>query len=1307
VNLIKVLSGFIIQYTLYINGATERFVRVQYLDLNEYPVLAMNPDPRLQALVDRYRALCRQPVTAVQFPQIIIAPVGENDLESAKAHLLSRRSHDSQYKQPGGVRRTFRSSTAQARFSPEEIQRALINVPHDPSLSAGIVGALISMGADVNYQHPTDQKKTLFKKKSVPNTRSTILRHASVSCSDEVLCVLLESADGISQEECLQVCIQQNRLKIVARLLFAGVDYSSCGTQFQQAVQNNNYELTSLIANSVRQLPQGWATEGLLKAISIESSDLAWLLVSKDADINQSSSMWRQSVSYMKPDLVAALLSSRQLPQPGLIDAAVGTAYSTSTTPTANSIEILDMLLCAGAHGPATSAALIDATRKNHLDVVQLISTKATLSVNFQDGEALRHAVAKLDMELVYALLEGSLRPDISSKAVAYIPIDAPRDMAMELLTLFLERGAGGEPVNAALTRATTNQDLEMTNLLLQKGASVNHNNGEALKSSLLHFNTPIIEAIALRRPLPQVLDDCFPLIRNFSGQQHRHIAQVLLSAGAHGIGVDKSIIETLASDIEVRDYELLQILVSGGAKVIESAVNKATSEGDLQALKILLSNSPTGEVVNSSLPIAMSWVKVRSAFSSEALKLLLSAGARGEKASEALMMTIGRSEIEESNVELLLRLGEAQVNYKDGKALQLGVANGSLSVLEKLLELGNPAKAALTEALNLAIRLEVDDEVRYKIVALIVHAQPLTAALSEALIAELCRKGASSQRQMEILELLLSKGASVDYKAGHPLQLAAKTHSPEILSLLLKFGPAADSLGESLNVVSHIENSTVRFKLAELLLSSKLPSKSLDLALSHSISDHNLDIAFAEMLLKNGASVDYDQAFVVRKSVENLDLSFLELLLQYQSSPNTLEIAFSTSNVCENELSRLSVQRPILEAGYRGDTLYQALKTAVSKGDAGYSAAELYLKYTESPHQFVDRSVAIATDVGSLNVLDLLLSQQITPSTLTVCFRGAWKMPANSRKPYLERFLQKGISEVVISDHLILAVEEKPRDHELISLFLKHNASVHASEGKSLLIAANDGDFPTFELLAQGVKRRDLYSAVFREFKENRDVWRTERSLPIVKFLLDEGASGSVIDEALYEAVIHRDDDQQANQLINILLNADADVNYKNGEILKVAGTSGDIDLIRKLKSFNASEGALSRAFLSIFQPERDVRDIVALSDAFMGAPGLTPDINATEDNEPHLLFHYLQQSHPKKAVLEHLLSIGCDPDPVVHISIDSEQYRNQTEEVNVILWAMLPSNGHITLDLLSVLLEAGGEFQAANQFVSYMLTL
>ncbi|KAK4202061.1 ankyrin repeat-containing domain protein [Triangularia verruculosa] len=729
-----------------------------------------------------------------------------SETRQATQLLQAQRAQDRDEQTFGWLRNRF-SSQAGTEFSHREINKLLTEVVESDG-SVGVVKALLSLGADINFvrrRNSTTWNK--IAQRHHQNERSDILLRATIKCRPETVHALAAHADQQNLDSVLHHAIARGNLAIIRTLLDHGASPVYLHDDFQGAVFRDNVDLIEVLLSGHHLPCLACRSTGLRLAVANGSVDVIRLLLNHWADVNYGEGIALiRAVEDSRPDLVAALISGPVKPSPRTLDTTVSRAQGSTNTVNAFGYEIVGMCLAAGAAGPATTHlitdGMIETIRRRDIQLLETIVQHRRVPEDYE-GFCLVEAIRTGQVDVLAKLLE--LRPSSQSLTVAVSQAMKVNDSDERygIVDRLIEGGAQGLCVAEALINIThslvsdskrgdsaaRDRDFCMFNLILHDGkADVNYRKGEALQVAVRSSCTDIAEQIVAQEPSAESLGAALGWAMGVDDvAQKQHLVEILARHPIDEVSSGKALVEVFKNDSD--NTELIQLLLT------RASVNYNNGEVFIYATRNF--RSETFHLVLSQ------------GISYKALFTLLMEALRAPRTERKAILeeVISRFQLDHLNMALkhvvlepkpdlvlaktLLDSG-AEPTHDNGVCIKNAACNLERDLLHLLsgyagknVELFTQAFAAILSRGKQWIAFEHVDTIRI----LLKHgASPQTASRAMMdIVDHLACNDDQAALSRALLDSLFAAGADVNYENGKAVGMAASRGDPSLLDYLLK----------------------------------------------------------------------------------------------------------------------------------------------------------------------------------------------------------------------------------------------------------------------------------------------------------------------------------------------------------------------------------------------------------------------------------------------------------------------------------------------------------------------------------------
>ncbi|KAF8848433.1 putative ankyrin repeat protein [Acephala macrosclerotiorum] len=928
-----------------------------------------------------------------------------------------------------------------------------------------------------------------------------------------------------------------------------------------------------------------------------------------------------------------------------------------------------------------------------------------------------------------------SLKPEIASELVRNIPAKVPPTDRVAILSKLLVNGATGPYCSEQLILAAESNDLDTAQLLITYGGqnngppvcSVNYNGARCLKTAVSRNNIALLKLLALEGdPTKFSLAQAFSAIPpNVTGDDHFLIVQTLLRGGAVGPEVDEALYAAVVSP--KKSHRLIEVLIQFKANVTEPTLLAAVSQGSTTKLDVLLTGSVSSSMCAAAITTAMKLPMTETRFKiiSKLLVPATTSNAEIREVSQAVLDILQHCPEDMDLLDLLCRQGKANLNFEGGLAVLLATKHSNYTLLTIILQAGTflPSSATIERALECAISLPLSDVNRpKKFKALLWKVKPQTA-INKALIQEITSALKQGQRS-PVIKILLDAGADVNAENGKPIRLAVNdpalmglllSKTPTVRSVssavpaavglkdperfmlcekLLRAGATGEEIGKAFCLI--VEEGLAAVSLMRLFLKAGIPTETVSDALIKAVNLGDLELS--QFLMDNGGSAEHQGGQAVCSAASAGNTEMLRLLVSSKPSLSTLFTGFGGAMSLTGELYRQILQI-LLEAGMRGEAVDDALVETVRHGDESLKMTELLCKNGASIEYKEGEATAIAARSAMLPTLDLLLAREPSQPVLRRAFIEASTstLSKSERVHVIERLLKAGKQiDSHVTKILTTATMAVPSDRSMIKMLLAQGVF---DEGQAMVHATKSLDLRTLTMLVNSPKASTLVSTAFEAVLITNEVWQSATGLAVVKLLLEKGASGPAVAEALYRAVESLEStgaeiETLAYDFIKALLKNGADVNYQRGLSLQRATLQANIPLITKLlPGANPESKAMAIPYVFTVCDEKVavLKTLAAFVESFdNGEESLDIMFRHPDENLEPVLFLALNQFPRDTQILRALLDMGYPPNQWQFCASEEDV---TPERWPILCWALDQPQKKISNGVIEMLIDAGAD--------------
>jgi ankyrin repeat protein len=515
--------------------------------------------------------------------------------------------------------------------------------------------------------------------------------------------------------------------------------------------------------------------------------------------------------------------------------------------------------------------------------------------------------------------------------------------------------------------------------------------------------------------------------------------------------------------------------------------------------------------------------------------------------------------------------------------ALPLAMRNGNLRIVEALLRHG--ASVSQTPEGQFQFRQLCINGGQAELVGLILQSdgRPPPDWLSGAMI-DAARKGCAGT-----VTQLSRSVADGSFNDGAALKEAISQCRVDIALAIITGNkpPNRQCLNEAFyKVATHTTmNPPEKITLTDILLLAGAEGDVVSAALVKACEMEFY--AMIELLISNGASIEYQNARVVKNAIEIGNISLVELLLKTSVLSPTLagELIDGIGNFKRiNPDDRRILLSALLRKGAKGPPLDEALIRAVEGGDnecvkllltphfpgSGRLQPKASHDLKTGPRSMVFErhatanvnykgglALAKAVSSGNLTMVEYILAAKPNIETLVAVFPGINDLDQIPRYHMTESFLNAGVSGPCVHTALQQAIDESPprRDERLIKILLQHDVDADSNDGAPILSAIEHLDADLLEVL---LRKRPTVKNAAAALKKAMTVEDRGKRARMVSALLRAGASEStkMVSESLMKTLHEQPVDTRLLALI--LQQGHADINMDMGDPVVIGKIRG-----------------------------------------------------------------------------------------------------------------------------------------------------
>ncbi|KAK3312348.1 hypothetical protein B0H66DRAFT_397155 [Apodospora peruviana] len=1127
----------------------------------------------------------------------------------------------------GGIKRAF--TTNKKAWEAKEIFDALeahVSNCGAPGVADALIAKLKVAGGNPNVLNVKNKTGLLNRRKSIESMeRSRILQKAIETRHIEMVTVLVQHADPLTLDAALPLAMQSGDGTIVHLLLQRGANASQTTEAqdvFRQLCMHGGHaDMVGLILQSEGRPPPESVSMAMVDATRKGCFDTVLRLSRSTADGGyQNAEALRTAIDQGRVDIALGILTGARPPSSqgqGLMECFTQLHQHAAIRPI-DKLALTEALLCSGATGDPVSIALSQACLTEFYDMVNLLVSYGA-SVEYQDANIVRHTISRGQTSLVQLLLneQSTLSSIYASECVGHIPKSIAPEDRHALLSILLQKGAGGVPLSDALIDAVEACDLQSIELLVtpqfpegrlvsspsqssrgmvfdrHEVASVDHKSGQALSIAVMTCNLPMLKLLLAGKPSIETLAQLFPQINTLSTADRYYMAECFLSAGLTGPTVSAALEDAIEEEPPRRDENYINLLLRHNADINfndGAGILSAITHRDLGLLDAMLKNRPSPQT--SAAAIAKAMIVEDRPVRYEMVRLLIEAGAGrvGSEVSEALVQLLPVKPLDMQLAALLLERGRADANFKEGLPVALAANDPNPTILEIVCQHGKPTPKTLFSGLTTLAQMPTNPAKAAKVIS-IVRRTKQQEALNNTLYQEVqtVLKSPLDNRNLAVVKLLLSAGADVNAYQGGALQSAVAAADPLTSDLLFNAHPNSTSISGALPHSLHILDPMDRLSFTQKLIAAGAPPAEINRALIYAIEAHPTDLPLLALLAAHADSTDGKvlKLAVNGESVDAVDLILAKSPSKYSAS--VLQDAFQEATKVKDKGKRVAICSLLLKKGVSGQIVSDALLTASTDGDVLLGA--VLMDHGASVEHQEGQAIVEACTAGASEVLRMLLRSkaEVRKQTLVKGFQAATQVGDLGKRGEVFRILlDNGVSGDVVNAQLVSAAKFGEDGESLVRLFLEFGANVDYNSGEAIWNATRGAIMGSLRLML-GVDRvgekqtRPSTATLLRALKASRKLSRDPR-YQVIEWLFEAGLPAC---EEIHIALNRAVKDDPDVRLIRLLLKNGASPLVNGCESLIDAAQLFFAEVLGVFLESDIPQKDISWAFKQAFTPE------------------------------------------------------------------------------------------------------------------------
>lgn len=474
----------------------------------------------------------------------------------------------------------------------------------------------------------------------------------------------------------------------------------------------------------------------------------------------------------------------------------------------ADRLTFTQKLLNAGASPRDINEALMFAIRKYPADFA-LINT-LVIKADTSEGSALSEAVKGGNVVLLELILTRSKRHTANSLNESFQQASSIQDRSVRtsMCELLLKAGAKGPVVSEALLAAAGTGDLALGTMLLNHGANVDHQDGQAVIEASRSGSLEILHMLLSTKAdvKKETLERSFQAATEIGDlKQRAGVLRLLLEAGVSGEAVDAQLVSAARYGEDA--IKLVELLLRFGASpdfANGEAIYNATRCAFLGILQVLLGISATGDKQRKPSPQTLiralrASSKLSGAPRYQVVKWLFAVGLPvSDEVHIALEESVAADQLSIDLVRLLLENG-ASPTANGCKCLIYAAQRLDIGLLNLLLQSGLSREQAGHVFINTFVPDTAErwlSKQGFQMAQCLAEKGANGDTLSGALGVALDYLGTEKDEISQVfVRCLIQHGANINSGQGQALVKAAKLGNTQLIEQMLLQRPDAETL--------------------------------------------------------------------------------------------------------------------------------------------------------------------------------------------------------------------------------------------------------------------------------------------------------------------------------------------------------------------------------------------------------------------------------------------------------------------------------------------------------------------------------
>ncbi|CZR55929.1 uncharacterized protein PAC_05817 [Phialocephala subalpina] len=807
---------------------------------------------------------------------------------------------------------------------------------------------------------------------------------------------------------------------------------------------------------------------------------------------------------------------------------------------------------------------------------------------------------------------------------------------------------------------------LDFVNYLLSKGIS-GPSIHKLIEGATKAFNVPALQLIlpacddkskAVEIAFSSLVSDN----ERWTSVEGLHVTRYLLGEGAKGLAVE----EAASYAAKVSQYDALDVFLESPAVAIAiPAAFKALTRqkpGQLSSEQLAIASTLVKSGVSTEV-LAVAAVEMAKILDIEGLKVLSQSPRFRQVADDVLRAMLLDEEL--WRVPNGLRITQFLMeNGTSSKIVEVAVSKATtvldIDALRNVLDLNNSASvvtAAFTSMTGLGKAWLCPEGLR--ITNDLLDREPSPANVNKAFIQ------ASQYLHFDAVQLLRPHVTEPSV-FSEALSRAASTKSEWLSALrLVKFLLDAGADGDA------VESTLIKGAQALDLASAKMLAAKVDrpevyskalAAATEGKIEWLRSLDLIEFLLDHGANGEpVDKAYLAASKA--LDLEAVTLLKPHIANPDSHTHAFRAASSNQTWLSPIHL--PLLKFLHTDNVARDAVEIALISAAEAHNVPVVEILSQNANEDMCAKAFTAATrnantwtsEDGS-KVVHILAKKGARGDSVDDALINSARLFRLDLVSFLTDNIDKdNFGTVSLALDALLATDGQDTSsigggwlfnsdaHNILQMLVDLGAngdSAHAG----LVKAAQFGDKAAVNILAQVVDEPSTFTKAFDTMTSSSTLWLDSDNFLLVATLLQRGSADESVHFALVTAVSHAIDGVASPELLALLLQHGADVNYGHGKALQLANRNARQDIFEMLLQKDPDPCSLYMSLQAALTSRHDEEKVFCLFKAVSENECIPqkPDVNNNSDLGLPLLFYCLNNYPTSARLVKEVCDLGAD---------------------------------------------------------------